>query len=541
VRIRQQLLSIYVLKMKTPFQKYLEGIGTIPFWGISPAIDLQDGGRDRPVCPATPLTIGLIGCGDIRHAILTLSRLRRWPERDLTFVFVDNEPEIIARHLLLLQIFFDPSLGARECAEVFLEVYGNCRLRPKTMEYVCIKAGQLIDLVTNGTGFLSSLVDLSWIKFKDRDELVDLFQSWRSPKVTFDIVEYRDKRLRSYYEERYDFRSNICDWDLHMKIRDFRNGSIIHPAWWRRFRMHGLAFEFRDVQYSEPNKTLCGTTEGREKGRSVLRRGFWGDIVHSPYFAFSTRSEDASMFEKRSDQHTKTPVQVAEHNVFAMLHEVVYGRPFRRVVAAPAAPSAESDAFSEAAAAATAAAAEVVDDSTFTRAEDEPPRAVPSRCKIYFVRGPLSQCFGKKRFTKLFNRVVFSNSQVQSFKPQLNELLQDSASITAEGAKYMLDISKEHREAFDIKLQELALAAAWKADATSVLGIGEPFLSYVYSRDQESVISAVVPTSEGGCAAVAVIDSEMVTSTDNGPNLLETMGGLRLAPTSEDAAAAANS
>jgi len=247
------------------------------------------------------------------------------------------------------------------------------------------------------------------------------------------------------------------------------------------------------------------------------------------------------MFEKRSDQHTKTPVQVAEHNVFGMLHEVVYGRPFRRVVAAPAAPSAESDAFSEAAAAATAAAAEVVDDSTFTRAEDEPPRAVPSRCKIYFVRGPLSQCFGKKRFTKLFNRVVFSNSQVQSFKPQLNELLQDSASITAEGAKYMLDISKEHREAFDIKLQELALAAAWKADATSVLGIGEPFLSYVYSRDQESVISAVVPTSEGGCAAVAVIDSEMVTSTDNGPNLLETMGGLRLAPTSEDAAAAANS
>jgi dynein assembly factor 3 len=135
---------------------------------------------------------------------------------------VDNEPEIIARHLLLLQIVFDPLLGARECAEVFLEVYGNCRLRPKTMEYVSQKAGQLIDLVTNGTGFLSSLIDLSWLKFKDRDDLVDLFQSWRSPKITFDIVEYRDKRLRSYYEERYDFRSNLCEWDLHDYLKTLK-------------------------------------------------------------------------------------------------------------------------------------------------------------------------------------------------------------------------------------------------------------------------------------------------------------------------------
>jgi dynein assembly factor 3 len=518
-------------QMKSPFQKYLEGIGTIPFWGISPALDLQDGGRGRPICPAKPLSIALVGCGDIRHALLTLSRIKRWPERDITMVFIDNEPEIMARHLLLLQIVFDPTLGARECSEVFLEVYGNCRLRPKTSEYVCAKAGQLIDLVTNCTGYLSQLVDLSWLKFKDRDDLVDLFQSWRSPKTTFDIVEYRDKRLRSYYEERYDFRSNLCEWDLHMKIRDFHNGSIIHPAWWRRFRLFGLAFEFRDVQYSEPNRTLCGTTEGREKGRSVLRRGFWGDIVHSPYFAFSTRSEDSSMFEKRSDQHTKTPVQVAEHNVFAMLHEIVYGRPFVRA-AVPTAPSIESDAFSEAAAAASAAAAEVVDDSTFTRAEDEPPRAIPARCKIHFVRGPLSVCYGKKRFNRLFNRAVFSNSQVQCFKSPLNELLQDSASITAEGARYMLDISKEHQQAFDAKLRDLAVASSWKVDVC--LDLGEPFLSFRFDRAEDSSMPAVALSSLADAAATAIIDSEMVNSADSGPNLLETMSGLRLAASSGD-------
>jgi dynein assembly factor 3 len=295
--------------------------------------------------------------------------------------------------------------------------------------------------------------------------------------------------------------------------------------------MFGLAFEFRDVQYSEPNKTLCGTTEGREKGRSVLRRGFWGDIVHSPYFAFSTRSEEASMFEKRSDQHTKTPVQVAEHNVFSMLHEIVYGRPFR--LAAPPAPSIESDAFSDAASAAAAAAAVVVDDSTFTRAEDEPPRAVPPRFRIHFVRGPLSQCYGKKRFHRIFNRAVFANSQVQCFNSQLNELFQDSASVTAEGAKYMLDIAKEHREAFDAKLQELAVSASWTSESS--LDLGEPFLSFRYSRDKDCQSQTAAQSAVSGSVHTAVLDSEMVSSKENGPNLLETMeGGLRLAPTLDD-------
>jgi hypothetical protein len=237
------------------------------------------------------------------------------------------------------------------------------------------------------------------------------------------------------------------------------------------------------------------------------------------------------MFEKRSDQHTKTPVQVAEHNVFSMLHELVYGRPFRRVVAAPSAPSAESDALSEAAEAAAAAAAEVVDDSTFIRAEDEPPRAVPARCKIHFVRGPLSLCYGKKRFNQLFNRSVFSNSQVQSFKPQLNELFQDSAVVSAEGAKYMLDISKEHREAFDAKLQEMAVGNSWTVEPS--LDLGEPFLSFRYSRDKESREPLLAQGSVGVLAAsasAALPDSEMVNSADNGANLLETLKGLRLAP-----------
>jgi hypothetical protein len=200
-------------------------------------------------------------------------------------------------------------------------------------------------------------------------------------------------------------------------------------------------------------------------------------------------------------------------------------------VAAHSAPSGDSDAFCEAAAAAAAAAAEVVDDSTFTRAEDEPPRALPPRCKVLFVRGPLSNCFGKKRFNGLFNRAVFSNSQVQCFRPQLNELFQSSACITAEGAKYMLDISKEHREAFDVKLHELAVAASWKVEAC--LDLGEPFLSFRYSADGDSRSPPVVQ-SPAVVSAAAILDSEMVSSSDNGPNLLETMGGLQLAPTSDE-------
>lgn len=59
---------------------------------------------------------------------------------------------------------------------------------------------------------LNHLVDLRELKFKDRDDLVDILRAWYST-AEFQIEKLRDHRLRYHYGARYDFRANIVDWD----------------------------------------------------------------------------------------------------------------------------------------------------------------------------------------------------------------------------------------------------------------------------------------------------------------------------------------
>ena len=58
------------------------------------------------------------------------------------------------------------------------------------------------------------------LKFKEKDDLVDIFKSWSS-KVPFKMQELRDQRLRYHYKDRYDFRTNLIDWDYTMNLKDF--------------------------------------------------------------------------------------------------------------------------------------------------------------------------------------------------------------------------------------------------------------------------------------------------------------------------------
>jgi hypothetical protein len=68
---------------------------------------------------------------------------------------------------------------------------------------------------------------------------------------------------------------------------------------------------------------LCGATalthlrrrNGKDIGRKVAARGFWGDIVNPPYHSFGTASEDARFFVVANKQLSHTAVDVAEFNV----------------------------------------------------------------------------------------------------------------------------------------------------------------------------------------------------------------------------------
>mmetsp|Transcript_3334 Transcript_3334/g.11511 ORF Transcript_3334/g.11511 Transcript_3334/m.11511 type:complete len:105 (-) Transcript_3334:1436-1750(-) len=100
----------------------------------------------------------------------------------------------------------------------------------------------------------------------------------------------REKRLRSYYEDRFDYRKNLIDWDYSMNVKDW--AEIIHSKlflWWRQ---EGIAYEIRDSKYPQPNRTMASYAEGKEKGHSKLKRGYWGDIVQSPYWSIGVHADE---------------------------------------------------------------------------------------------------------------------------------------------------------------------------------------------------------------------------------------------------------
>ena len=71
------------------------GLGSIQWWGFSPATDLVQYGQKKD----QELNILLVGPGDIRHLLRTISEN---PESKINFYIYEEQIESVARHLLLL-------------------------------------------------------------------------------------------------------------------------------------------------------------------------------------------------------------------------------------------------------------------------------------------------------------------------------------------------------------------------------------------------------------------------------------------------------
>lgn len=121
-----------------------------------------------------------------------------------------------------------------------------------------------------------------------RDEIEAAVKFWRdSSKSKFDIEELREYRLTNYFGNRYDARLNLIDWDYHMRLKDI--APIIHIFHYKRWRMYGMAFEIREIEYNLPNRTLASFRAAQHKAKgSVAVRGYWSDILVSPYVPLGT-------------------------------------------------------------------------------------------------------------------------------------------------------------------------------------------------------------------------------------------------------------
>jgi len=211
-----------------------------------------------------------------------------------------------------------------------LSLHGNTLIREKDSLYVSEISREFIEIVTdNASHPLGEVVDFSHLKFKDRDILQDIFKGW-DKTIPFDIEALRDQRCRGYYRERYDYRKNMMDWDYTTFVKQV--AGIIHWYHFKEFCFTGIAFETRLASYNTPNRTLSSWIEAKgSKGTTVSVRGFWGDIINSPYHGFGTTADladKARLFKISGSLYKHTETDIAEFNVTALLSEMETGEPY---------------------------------------------------------------------------------------------------------------------------------------------------------------------------------------------------------------------
>ncbi|GLD96052.1 hypothetical protein PINS_up004730 [Pythium insidiosum] len=160
-------------------------------WGFSPAFNLLERVKQASQQDENePVNLLLIGPGDIRHVLHTVARRRRHaskdaPLRPLHIYVYERSVETLARHLLLWAIAQDWDLPLRQRCNTFLEVFGNALVQERTASYIETKSKELMELLYYERGWLADQIDLSHLKMKTRDELVDTLRSW-STNVRFD-------------------------------------------------------------------------------------------------------------------------------------------------------------------------------------------------------------------------------------------------------------------------------------------------------------------------------------------------------------------
>ncbi|XP_058430649.1 dynein axonemal assembly factor 3 isoform X2 [Marmota monax] len=464
------------------------GFGSVCWWGLSPALDLQ--AESPPVDPdsqadtahKTPeLDVLLLGSVDGRHLLRTLARAALWPRRRFNFYVLENNLEAVARHMLIFSLALEEpeKMGLRERSEAFLEVWGNALLRPPVAALVRAQAERLANLVPEPDRLAEQLpwLSLRALKFRERDALEAVFRFWsggeRGPEA-FPMSRLWDSRLRHYLGSRYDARRGVSDWDLRMKLHDrgvrcrgpgceggglglrgtaqdtlgqvhsglpslpLPQAQVIHPHEFRRWRDTGVAFELRDSSaYHVPNRTLASGRLLSHRGERVAARGYWGDIATGPFVAFGIEADDQSLLRTSNGQPVKTAGEITQHNVTELFREVAaWGRPR----------AAQGDKEEE------------------LRLEPQPWTSASAResFTVHFLALGSAQTLHHKRcYQGRFQLLYVACGMVHLLGPELGACVSPGGNLVVELARYLVDLRPEQLQAFSARVSELAREAGF--------------------------------------------------------------------------------
>ena len=298
------------------------------------------------------------------------------------------------------------------------------------------------------------ILDLSQMKFKERDFLEAIFKFWRNPdRSLFDVEKTWDLRLRKHLGVRYDVIPSVFDWDYSMKLC-YKGASIINYHQYKQWRHKGIAFEIREGTYDTPNKTL---TSG---------------------MVFNL--EEKEFFKKANDVHIKTAQDVSEYNILSFFHELVHRSKY-------VPPDTKNDSKPK-----EAELTEITgEEEEHLTADDDnkddtgDPEAVVSNdselnplvldyepveldyVKVHFLPLNSADVLSKKsKYQKLFNFVYISNSMVHLLNETLTETFSDVAPFILEASKFLLELQNEQHKQYLEKIISIAKSVGCKETDT---------------------------------------------------------------------------
>ncbi|XP_070708537.1 dynein axonemal assembly factor 3-like [Pempheris klunzingeri] len=427
-----------------------EGAGCITWWGFSPARDLLSMGPVRPEGEANVL---LVGSGDPRHILKTIAGLQ--DVGSLHVWVIENSMEEVARQLLLLYLALTPqeSMGNNEKTEVFLEVFGNSEIRSQTEETLKRAASQLSLAVTETLETAAHpCLNTTLLKFKERDELARIFKLWMQPQSSSPssgcsapilMSKTWDYRVRQHLGTRYNSKGGCFDWDLTMKLHE-KGCHVINKQQYVRWRERGLAFEMREGIYQITNPSLLSSRVFSQRENKVAVRGYWGDIVSSPYLSFGIETDDKSLLKTQNGQHIKTAQDISYATVQALFQSLSSRR------GCPTTSLSHTDA------------------------EEPPPQSDQKSVTIYDLMhlngisvtflpmDSLKKLPEKQKYSHFFNSIYLSASCAHHLGPAMRQIAAPDAVLVVELAKYILDLNKEQETGFAKKVASMALEAEFE-------------------------------------------------------------------------------
>eukprot|EP00960_Hanusia_phi_P068550 766873-Hanusia_phi.AAC.5 len=318
----------------------------------------------------------------------------------------------------------------------------------------------------------------------------------------------------------------------------------------------------------------AGRSSALTRARSKLKRGFWGDIVQSPYWSIGVHADEHSfqpVQEAKLPAHQDLPAcRRVQHLLVALRavnQETLQGQPcslsIERYLTSLRC-RRKTQRYTEGASGRASHTGllppsllyrlrirrdvekieeegeietlqdDRLDTLSAGQARGNSSKKVPQGVRLILLQGENFDFMkGKKKFAELFDVVFLSNLCLQMLKEPLPDLLRARAALVVEGADFMLNFDKNDRKAFNDKIKELGkelgmVVEDGKRDRYKLYnGVHFPlyFLSFDKAAAQE-VLAQRAKRQEEAVKSQASLESLLSQSTGDERPTAEALEGL---------------